>query len=127
MGLSFEQAEALKRGEAVEGHDFSEAKPVIEMANNELAGEIRRSFDFYYSTSQSNTIHRVVLSGGCAPLPGLVSYLSHALELPVEIANPFQDIVADPKKFDAQYLASIAPQMTVAVGLALREPEDSAE
>lgn len=125
-GLSFEQAEALKRGEPVEGHSFAEVKPVIEMANSELAGEIRRSFDFYHSTSQNDTIHRVVLSGGCALLPDLASCLSRTLELPVEIANPFQHIVADPKKFDAQYLASVAPQMMVAVGLALREAEDDA-
>ncbi len=96
------------------------------MVNSELAGEIRRSFDFYYSTSQHDTIHRMVLSGGCALLPGLADYLSSALELPVEIADPFQYIHAEPKKFDAQYLASIAPQMTVAVGLALREAEDDA-
>jgi type IV pilus assembly protein PilM len=96
------------------------------MANSELAGEIRRSFEFFYSTSQRDTIHRVVLSGGCALLPDMASSLSNALELPVEIANPFQCIAADPKKFDAQYLASVAPQMTVAVGLALREPGDDA-
>ncbi|MBZ0161035.1 MAG: pilus assembly protein PilM [bacterium] len=123
-GLSFEQAEAIKRGESVGGHSFEEAKPAIEMANSELAGEIRRSFDFYYSTSQRSTIHRVVLSGGCALLPDLTSSLSNALELPVEIADPFQHVVTDPKKFDAQRLACIAPQMTVAVGLALREPDD---
>lgn len=126
LGLSFEQAEALKRGEPVEGHSVADAMPVVEMANSELAGEIRRSFDFYYSTSQSDAIHRVVLSGGCALLSGLASSLSSTLELPVEVANPFQHIVVDPKKFDSQYLAFIAPQMTVAVGLALREPEDDA-
>ncbi len=127
VGLSFEQAEAIKRGEPVEGHSVADAMPVVEMANNELAGEIRRSFDFYYSTSHRDAIHRVVLSGGCALLSDLAASLSSVLELPVEVANPFQHIVADPKKFDSQYLASIAPQMTVAVGLALREPEDSAE
>jgi type IV pilus assembly protein PilM len=57
-------------------------------------------------------------------MPKLAPYLSRALELPVEVANPFQHIIVDPKKFDPQYLAFIAPQMTVAVGLALREPED---
>ncbi|KAB2961162.1 MAG: type IV pilus assembly protein PilM [Candidatus Methylomirabilis oxygeniifera] len=126
MGVSFEQAEALKRGELVDGHSIVEAEPVIETVNSELAGEIRRSFDFYYSTSQRDTIHRMVLSGGCTLLSGLAPYLSHALELPVEIANPFQHLSADPKKFDVQYLARIAPQMTVAVGLALREAEDGA-
>lgn len=124
LGLSFEQAEALKRGEPVDGHSVADAMPAIEMANGELAGEIRRSFDFYRSTTQSDTIRRVVLSGGCALMPELAPYLSRALELPVEVANPFQHIVVDPKKFDPQYLAFIAPQMTVAVGLALREPED---
>ncbi|MDE2322111.1 MAG: type IV pilus assembly protein PilM [candidate division NC10 bacterium] len=126
VGLSFEQAEALKKGEPVDGHSFAESTPIIEMVNGELAMEIRRSFDFYHSTSQKDTIHRVVLSGGCALLPDFAPSLSRALELPVEIANPFQYIVADSKKFDIQYLASIAPQMTVAVGLALREPEDDA-
>lgn len=127
IGLSFQQAEAIKRGEPVEGHTFSEAEPVIEMANSELAGEIRRSFDFYHSTNHNNTIQRVVLSGGCALLSGLAPYLSSALGLPVEVANPFQRITTDPKRFDPAYLAGIAPQMTVGVGLALRKPGDNAE
>jgi type IV pilus assembly protein PilM len=124
LGLSYDQAEALKRGELVEGHTFAEAGPVIELANGELAGEIRRSFEFYRSTTQGDALHRVVLSGGCALLPNLSSSLSKALELPVEMANPFRKIIADPKKFDPDYLAFIAPQSAVAVGLALREPED---
>jgi type IV pilus assembly protein PilM len=126
LGISFEQAEAIKRGESVESYRLEDAKSAIETANSELAGEIRRSFDFYYSTSRSDTIHRVVLSGGCALLPDLAPYLSHALDLPVELANPFQHVVADPKKFDVHHLAFIAPQTTVAVGLALRAPEDDA-
>jgi len=124
LNLSYEQAEALKIGRPVEGHNPEEARPVIEMANGELAGEIRRSLEFYRSTAQSQAIHRVVLSGGCALLRDLPSYLSKALELPVEIANPFRGIVTDPKKFDPDDLAFIAPQMAVAVGLALREPGD---
>jgi type IV pilus assembly protein PilM len=126
IGLSLEQAEALKMGAPVDGHSFVEAEPALDIANSELAGEIRRSFDFYYSTSQRDPVHRVVLSGGCALLSDLAPCLSRALELPVEVANPFQYIAADPKKFDATYLAGIAPQMTVAVGLALREAEGEA-
>lgn len=123
-GLSYDQAEALKRGESVEGHSLAAVESAIETANSELAEEIRHSFDFYYSTSQRDTIHRLVLSGGGALVPGLAPYLSGVLGLPVEIANPFQSIVADPKRFDAQEVAVIAPQMMVAVGLALREAGD---
>ena len=126
LGLSYEQAETVKMGGTVQGHDVAEARPVFEMVNGELAGEIRRSCEFYRSSMQDDAIDRVVLSGGCARLPDLPSYLSHALELPVEIANPLREITADPKRFDPEYLAFIAPQMAVGVGLALREPEDGA-
>jgi len=124
LGLSHDQAETLKMGGAVQGHDVAEARPVIEMVNGELAGEIRRSFEFYRSSMPGGAIHRVVLSGGCARLSDLSSYLSQSLDLPVEIANPFRDITADRKQFDPEYLAYIAPQMAVGVGLALREPGD---
>lgn len=124
LGLSYEQAESLKLGGEVEGRTYEDARPAIEMVNTEVAGEIRRSFDFFRSSSHSDTIHRVVLSGGCARLPGLVEYLSENLEIPCELANPLRNIKADPKTFDPEYLGVIAPQLAVSVGLALRQAGD---
>ena len=124
LGLSYEQAENLKLGGKVDGRTFEDARPAIEMVNTELAGEIRRSFDFFRSSSPSDTIHRVVLSGGSARLQGLVEYLSESLEIPCELANPLRNIKADPKKFDPAYLEVIAPQLAVSVGLALRPAGD---
>jgi type IV pilus assembly protein PilM len=124
LGLSYEQAESLKLGETVDGRSYEDARPAIEMVNTELAGEIRRSFDFFRSSSHSDTIHRVLLSGGCARLSGLVEYLSENLEIPCEVANPLRNIKADPKTFDPEYLEVIAPQLAVSVGLALRQAGD---
>jgi type IV pilus assembly protein PilM len=124
LGLSYEQAESLKLGEEVDGRTYEDARPAIEMVNTELAGEIRRSFDFFRSSSHSDTIHRVLVSGGCARLPGLVEYLSENLEIPCEVANPLRNIKADTKKFDPEYLKVIAPQLAVSVGLALRQAGD---
>jgi len=124
LGLSYEQAETLKLGGEVDGRTFEDARPAIEMVNTELAGEIRRSFDFFRSSSHSDTIHRVILSGGCARLSGLVEYLSENLEIPTEVANPLRNIKVDPKKFDPEYLETIAPQLSVSVGLALRQAGD---
>jgi type IV pilus assembly protein PilM len=89
-----------------------------------VAGEIRRSFDFFRSSSHSDTIHRVILSGGCARLPGLVEYLAENLEISFEVANPLRKIKADPKKFNPEHLEMIAPQLAVSVGLALRQAGD---
>jgi type IV pilus assembly protein PilM len=124
LGLSYEQAERLKLGGQVDGRSFEDARPAVDMVNSELAGEIRRSFDFFRSSSHSDTIHRVVLSGGCARLPGLVEYLSENLEMPCEVANPLRHVKADSKKFDPEYLEVIAPQLAVSVGLALRQAGD---
>jgi type IV pilus assembly protein PilM len=124
LGLSYEQAETLKLGGEVDGRTFQDAQPAIDMVNAEVAGEIRRSFDFFRSSSHSDTIHRVILSGGCARLPGLVEYLAENLEISVEVANPLRKIKVDPKKFNAEQLEMIAPQLAVSVGLALRQAGD---
>ena len=124
LGLSYDQAETLKLGTEVEGRTLRDAQPAIDMVNAEVAGEIRRSFDFFRSSSHSDTIHRVVLSGGSARLPGLVEYLSENLEIPFEVANPLRKLKADPKKIDPAYLEMIAPQLAVSVGLALRQAGD---
>jgi len=124
LGLSFDQAETLKLGGEVEGRTFADAKPAIDMVSSELVGDIRRSLDFFRSTAHSDTIHKALVSGGCARLPGLTAYLSEALEVPFEIANPLRNIKADPKQFDLEYLEYIAPQLAVSVGLALREVGD---
>ena len=42
------------------------------------------------------------------------------LGVEVEILNPFRNIKMSPRKFDVDYLESIAPQAAVAIGLALR-------
>jgi type IV pilus assembly protein PilM len=124
LGLSYEQAESLKLGGEVEGRSFADAQPAVDMVNAEVAGEIRRSFDFFRSSSHSDTIHRVILSGGSARLPGLVEYLGENLEMPFEVANPLRKIESDAKKFDPEYLELIAPQLAVSVGLALRQAGD---
>jgi type IV pilus assembly protein PilM len=53
-----------------------------------------------------------------------VEYLSENLEIPSEVGNPLRSIKVDPKKFDPEYLETIAPQMSVSVGLALRQAGD---
>ena len=124
LGVSHEQAETLKLGGRVEGYSGADSQPAIDLVNAELAGDIRRSIDFFRSAAPAGTIHRMLVSGGVARLPRFIPYLSEALDLPVEMANPLRRIKADPKRFDPEYLEHIAPQLSVGVGLALREVGD---
>jgi type IV pilus assembly protein PilM len=124
LALSFDEAEKLKMGQKVEGYTFDQVGPIIQDIHRELVGEIRRSFDFFRSSSQDEQIHKMVISGGSARLPGLLETLSENLEIPGEIANPLRNIKFDAKRFDPEYLDFIAPQTAISVGLALRHPGD---
>ncbi len=123
FGLSFEQAEAVKRGGPIpEGIEERPIQPIIETVSEILALEVRKTMDFYRATAEEGevAIQKILLAGGGSKLPGLGEYLAKRFEIPVEVFDPFRQIQVDPAKFDPDYMREIVPEMAVAVGLALR-------
>ena len=126
LGLSFEQAEAVKRGAPLpEGIQPRPIQPIIETVSDILALEVRKTMDFYRATADEGetAIQKILLAGGGSKLPGLGEYLAKRFEIPVEVFDPFRQIQVDPNKFDPEYMREIIPEMAVAVGLALRGVE----
>jgi len=126
LGLSYEQAEGVKRGMAIpEGIEARPIQPIIETVSDILALEVRKTMDFYRATADEGeaAIQKILLAGGGSKLPGLADYLAKRFEIPVEVFNPFRQIEVDDKKFDPDYMREIVPEMAVAVGLALRGVE----
>ena len=127
LGLSFQQAEAVKRGvvEARDGIEEKAIEPLINNVTEVVALEIQKTFDFYRATTEDNSmvVQKILISGGGSKLAGLAEDLSAKLELPVEILDPFRSIKVDTRKFDPDYLSEIMPEMAVAVGLAVRGAE----
>ena len=124
FGLTYEDAEKVKRGETVEGQDKEQIASVMAAVTEDIVGETQRSFDFFRSTTGSENVTRVLVSGGCARIGDFTSILSQRIEIPVEITSPFKNIKIDPKHFDPALLQEAGPQSAVAVGLALRRPGD---
>ena len=124
LGLSFQQAEAVKRGvsHAVEGIEEKAIEPLMNNVTEIVAMEIQKTFDFYRATTEDNqtVVQKILISGGGSKLNGLAQDLSARLELPVEVLDPFRSIKVDTRKFDPDYLSEIMPEMAVAVGLAMR-------
>jgi len=124
LGLSYQQAEAVKRGvrHAVEGIEEKSIEPLMANVTEIVAMEIQKTFDFYRATAEDNStvVQKILISGGGSKLAGLAQDLSARLELSVEILDPFRNIKVDARKFDPDYLSEIMPEMAVAVGLAMR-------
>lgn len=121
LSIPFEEAEKIKN-EGGNGGDISK----LDLINyaEPIFSEIERSIDFFSSTFMDPYLKQVLISGGCARLPGIVDALANRLNSGVEIFNPFKNISYDKKAFPEQYVASIAPVAALGVGLALRRMDD---
>jgi type IV pilus assembly protein PilM len=127
MSLTFEQAEALKRGVPTdEGVTLQDALPSIQSVTEMLALEIQRTLDFFRATvsSDSTQVDRMLLSGGSSKVVELTDYLAERFGIPVERFDAFRSINFDKKKVDEEQLREMAPNMAIAVGLASRVAED---
>lgn len=124
LGMSYEEAEAAKKGERREGVDAEAVANVIESVNAEVSSEIARSIDYFKTTYVDAEINKILLCGGCAKVSGLLAQLSDRMGVAVEMANPFNQVDTTATGFDPELLADVTSQAAVGVGLALRTVGD---
>ncbi|MDT4954291.1 MAG: type pilus assembly protein PilM [Acidobacteriota bacterium] len=123
LGLTLEQAEAVKRGMPVpDGKEVQDLEQILETVSDILALEISKTMDFYRATAEDGegTVQKILISGGGSKLNGLPEYLAKRFEMPVEVLDPFRQIKVDARRFDPDYMREVVPEMAIAVGLALR-------
>lgn len=124
FNLNYNQAQSLKHGESVENIDPAEAHRVIESVTEIICLEIQKTYDFFKSTTTMDRINRMIVSGGAAHTPGLIETLARKFEIPAEKFESFKRISFDPKRFSTSMIAERAPDLAIAIGLALRGAED---
>jgi len=123
LNLPFEQADQLKRGVAVDGVSFDDARPVLRAVTENAILEVQKTFDFYRASAASDRISRIVVSGGAARAEGFIDMLGERFQAPVETFDPFKKVAFDAARFKLD-AADVAPTAAVAVGLALRRAGD---
>ncbi|HYE04771.1 MAG TPA: type IV pilus assembly protein PilM [Planctomycetota bacterium] len=111
---SAEDVERIKSapGEALEAL-LDAAMPALE----DLANEIRLSFD-YVEGQFDQQVSSVVLTGGTSQLQNLSQILGNILGRPVHVFDPLAGMDLVPSKYDLHGLDANAPSLTVAIGLA---------
>jgi type IV pilus assembly protein PilM len=124
--VSFEEAEEIKiekSRQAMEGQEDQEFEDVVQTTVEEIAGEIRRSFDYYKAQHREPVIHRVILTGGTAKLKNIDVLLSNELAVDVEIGDPSHGLMRNLD--DEELFEECLQEYTVAIGLALRGMEEA--
>jgi type IV pilus assembly protein PilM len=119
FNLSPEEAESAKKNQGLpENYDNDVLQPFMET----LALEITRALQFFFTSTSHSQVDQIVLSGGCAVLPGLDELVAKRAGVATILANPFASMEAS-DRIRPRQLAQDAPMLLIATGLALRSFE----
>ena len=116
FGMTFEEAETEKRRNNLPDNYESEVlQPFVES----MALEVSRALQFFFTSTQFSQVSHIVLSGGCAVLPGADEAVASRTQINTVVAKPFADMLLS-ERVKAKNLLQDAPSLVVACGLALR-------
>lgn len=123
LGVSAKKAEELKRTYGLlPSTDQPTVSETISLVVDEMLTEAHRVL-LNYQKRYHKTIDTVILTGGGAGLKGLDEHAARTLEVPTEIADPFEKLVTP--AFLEPVLEDVGPEFAVSVGVALRKLEES--
>ncbi len=140
LKINIEEAEKLKKKYGLEdkaglkirngAKAISKKEEIFESLIPSLTDLIEqiKKYLYYYQTHSphehlspdSKGIKKILISGGGANLKGLASFLSSELRIPVELANPWVNILPKDKKEVPQLSFENSLSFATALGLALR-------
>lgn len=115
-GLSYEEAGMAKRQGGLPDNYIPE---VLDPFKDAMAQQVSRSLQFFFSSSQHNSVSHIVLAGGSASIPGADELIEERVGTTTSVANPFTNMSLA-SKVKAQALSNDAPALIIACGLALR-------
>src|ERR1700693_3716982 len=113
LDLSYEDAERLKKGEAVPGVNEEHRGTILRSVSDILILEIQKTFDFFRATASGENIQRIYLAGGTARVPGLVDLLRDEFALPIEELYPFRKIVINPGRHSEEQVRELEPRPVI--------------
>lgn len=115
-GFSVEEAEQKKRGgELPEDYATAVLKPFVE----EMAQEITRALQFFFTSTPHNKVNHVMLAGGSASLPGLADAVKLHSTFECSLLNPFEGMEMG-RGVRRSKIAREAPSYLTSCGLAMR-------
>ncbi len=115
-GLSTEEAGlAKKQGGLPDDYETEVLNPFKEA----VVQQVSRSLQFFFAAGQYSDVDYILLAGGTASIVGLDQLVQQKIGTSTLVANPFANMTLS-NKVNAGALASDAPSLMMACGLAMR-------
>lgn len=115
-GLSWQEAGlAKKEGNLPENY----VAEILEPFKDSMVRQLHRFLQFYYASSQKDSVAQVLICGGCARIPGVDEQIQSSIGIPVRVINPFTRVALGPKVSPIRFTNDMQA-LLIAAGLSLR-------
>ena len=118
LGISPDQAEALKRRYGLLDSPENKARPAMLSLVDMMIFETRKTVEAY-EQAHGQKISRVVLIGGLANMPGMANYVKQRIDRDVLVGNVFARLVY-PQEL-TPIVQTLSNTLAIAVGAAMRQ------
>lgn len=125
MGISLEEAEAMKISAATGQAAPEEVNQIIYATHDVVVEEIQGSIDFFLNTTPGVPVQQFFITGGGSRTPGLLQAISKQAKVPIEPLDPLKQIKVNEKNLNSGFIAEIRDFASIAIGLGLRAVGDA--
>ncbi|MCK5884542.1 MAG: type IV pilus assembly protein PilM [Bacteriovoracaceae bacterium] len=120
MGVNHSDAESLKTVGDENGNLPEEVIEVIDQVNESFIADIKKTIEFYITSTSDESFEKVYLTGGGALTPGLSEKIESVLGLEIQFFNPFEKLEYG-KKLSEEDLEEVGFLGVASIGLAMRK------
>jgi type IV pilus assembly protein PilM len=120
MGVNFSEAESLKIFGDGSGNIPEEIVEIINQVLDSFFEELKKTIDFWVSSTSEEVFDGCIITGGGAQVPGLLENLKELLDTDVQVLNPFNTMSFNSSNIPEEKMNEIAFKGICAIGLAMR-------
>jgi type IV pilus assembly protein PilM len=120
MGVNYIEAESLKIHGDGSGNIPEEIVEIINQVFDTFFAELKKTIDFWVSSTSEEAFDGCILTGGGAQVPGFSEALQELLETEVQVLNPFSSMSYNKNNISEEMINEIAYKGVCAIGLAMR-------
>lgn len=121
MGVNYKEAEDLKITGDQQGNLPEEIIEIIDSVVETFFAELKKTLDFYISSTSDESFSGCYITGGSSQIPGLLEGLEALLGFPVRVLNPLDVVNYDASDFEESEIQELATRGAAVIGLAMRE------